>query len=344
MSPRKRQSRHTDTPKPPTIKEVAEYADVSTATVSRVLSGQQVVKDELIERVRSAVTALEYRPNRLSRNLRKRSTEIIGVVVSDLQNRYVLGLVKSIQAAAEEAGYFPMLCDSSRDPQREMVYLSTLRTDGVAGIVLVPSAGESEELRKFIRIGPPVVTVDAGLDRIPVDCVRIDNQAAAEMAVQHLVEHGRKRIAIISSSNSTSAGKDINRGYQNALEKAGIQKDDDTICDSVNSQDGGYRQMMRLLDLPARPDAVITVGALISLGALGALAERGIHLPEEMGIVSLDDAPWSALVSPQLTAVDRNPVEVGAAAVRLLVERMKNLRQPAREMILQPRLSTRESA
>jgi DNA-binding LacI/PurR family transcriptional regulator len=174
---KRRQDRQPTKAKAPTIHQVAERAGVSTATVSRVLACADGVSQGLTDRVHEAVAALDYRPNRAARNLRKRVVQIVGLVISDIQNPFFTSVVRGIEKVLEEQGYALLLSNTDEDPKREMLHLATLSAEGVAGIILAPAKSDSEELRRFIRNGPPLVVIDRTVARIPVDTVKVNNES-----------------------------------------------------------------------------------------------------------------------------------------------------------------------
>lgn len=326
-----------------TIKEVAERAGVSTATVSRVLSGQQAVRQELIDKVREAVRALDYQPNRAARNLRKRSAQIIGVVISDIQNPFFPGVMRGIEKVLEEAGYTLLLSNSDEDPRRELIHLNTLRAEGVAGIILAPARSDAEPLRQFIRSGMPVVAIDRGVTRASVDTVTVNNISGAASAVAHLVELGHTRIAMISGPDVVTTGAERRRGYLRGMELAGLPAPDEYIRDGQFRQEGGYHAMLDLLDLPEPPTGVLAANNLMSLGALQAIHQRGVRIPGEISLVGFDDMPWTSAINPPLTVVAQPTAEIGATAARLLIERIADPARPARHVILETRLIERAS-
>lgn len=345
MSPRKRQ--RTVIPaaqKPPTIREVAEKADVSTATVSRVLSGQQVVSDELVERVRDAVTSLEYRPNRTARSLRRRAAQIVGLVVSDVEDPFYTRLARGVEQALEPAQYTFVICGCGNDPDREMMHLSTLRSEGVAGIILAPTRSLSDALRQFTRIGPPTVTIDRVIDRALVDSVKVDNIAAGLALTSYLLQKGHQRIAFIGGLDQVNTCWERKEGYRRALEAAGLAVDDRYVCPADFRAAGAKQEMLGMLGIDPPPTAVIAGNHLMALGILEAIRESGKKVPDDLAVASFDDPLWAAALNPPLTVIDLPALEMGETAAQLLLERIDNPRQPVRQVVLDTKLIARESA
>jgi DNA-binding LacI/PurR family transcriptional regulator len=345
MSPRKRQV-YSSSPasKPPTIREVAEHAGVSTATVSRVLSDQLVVSEDLAKKVRDAVTALEYRPNRTTRGLRKRPVQMVGLIVPDIQNSFFASVIGGIEPVLEASGYNLLLCNSGEDPHREMVFLTTLRAEGVAGIILAPSRGSSDELRQFVRIGPPVVSVETAVERAMADTVRMNTASGVAAAVEHLVAQGRRRIGFIGGPEFSTSTLEARKGYRQALSNSGIPVEENLIRTGDSQLSGGYRAMRELLDLPQAPTAVLVANSQMVVGAMQAIRERGLSIPEQIALIGFDDPFWAAFLQPSLTTVAQSGGSLGAEAARLLLERIAQPRLPAREVVLETELIVRESS
>ena len=341
---KRRQDRKQAHEKSPTIHQVAERAGVSTATVSRVLASTEGVSQELTDRVHEAVAALEYRPNRAARNLRKRVVQVVGLVISDIQNPFFTSVVRGIEKVLEEHGYTLLLSNTDEDPKREMLHLATLRAEGVAGIILAPAKSDSEELRRFIRNGPPLVVIDRSVAKMQVDTVKVNNEVGAFNAISHLITLGHRLIALISGPDQITTAFERKVGYLHALERAGIPIEDDYIEVSDFRQKGGYAATTRLLDLAQPPTAILTANNLMALGALQAIHDRGLKIPQDIAIVGFDDMPWAASLQPPLTAVAQPTYELGIMAAQLLLARIHDPDRAVHQVILDTNLVVRASS
>jgi DNA-binding LacI/PurR family transcriptional regulator len=330
--------------KSPTIHQVAAAAGVSTATVSRVLAAADGVSEELTARVLTAVAALDYRPNRAARNLRKRVVQIVGLVISDIQNPFFTSVVRGIERVLEEEGYTLLLSNSDEDPQREQRHLATLAGEGVAGIVLAPAKGDSEALRRFIRSGPPLVIIDRSVAGISVDTVKVNNEAGAFHAVAHLIAQGHHRIALISGPDQITTAYERRVGYQRALAEAGLELIPAYVQISDFRQAGGHAAMRRLLDFPQPPTALLTANNLMTLGALQAIHDRKLRIPQDIAIVGFDDMPWAASLQPPLTAVAQPTYDLGVAAAQMLLARIHDPDRAVQQTILDTQLIVRASS
>lgn len=326
MSPTQRKPRSSAPKAPLTIREVAERAGVSTATVSRVLSGQMVVSEELTDRVQSAVQELGYRPNRITRRNRKLPNQVVGLVVPDLQSPYFNGMVADITAVLEEAGYSLAIYDSGNDPQREILHLNTLRAAGAAGIILASINSGWDEMGAFLRTGPPVVALDQTLHYSKADSVRQDHAALAQAAVEKLLAEGRQRIALVDDSDEAGAVRERRAGYTRALEAAQAAQSADWVVQP--------EQIRGLLALQPAPDAILAGSLRIALDVLCALRESSLRLPEDVILGSFEPLPGclDAYVPVQNFAAPAG--KIGVTAAQMLLERIDHPRIAARDVVL----------
>lgn len=328
----------------PTIKQVAARAGVSTATVSRVLSGVDGVSADLGDRVRTAVRDLDYYPNRVARNLRVRTTRTIGLVISDIQNPFFTSVVRGIENVLQVADYTLLLGNSDENLEREQLYLATLRAEGVAGIIFAPSNERAEAYRQLLQARLPIVAIDRAPAGLAADMVSVDNRAAALDAVAHLIKLGHRRIGCISGPPSLSTAEERRSGYEQALEQHGLAPDPALIQYADFRQPGGHAAMRTLLGLEEPPTAVFVANNLMTLGALHALHEHGLQIPSDVAIVGFDDMSWATSLQPSLTAVAQPTYELGAAAARLLLARLREPQRPLEHIVLKTKLMVRASS
>jgi len=328
---------------PVTIREVAAQAGVSTATVSRALAGLDGVGKEVRDRVTQAVAKLNYRPNRLARSLRLGHRKLIGVVIPDLQNPFFTGVVHGVEAELYNAGYTLLLGNSDGLAAREKEQLETLRGEGVAGLVFIPGNQPTANDETIQSWGIPVVAVDRSPGERPVDLVCASNREGMRKAVSHLLSLGYQDIALLNGPEGIDVARERLGGYLDALQSAGIAPRESFIIHSDFRQSGGYAAMARFLDVPKPPRAVAVANNLMTLGALQAIHERGVRIPDELAIVCFDDMPWAISLRPPLTAVSQPAEELGRTAAQLLLQRLKDPKRLARRVVLPTRLVVRAS-
>ncbi len=327
----------------PTIHEVAKRADVSSATVSRVLSGTKFVSGELAERVWDAVRDLEYRPNHVARNLRARATSTIGVVIPDIQNPFFTSVVRGIEDALQAQKFTLLLANSDGDPDRERVCLDTLCAEEVAGLLVVPCNAEPNAYQQLARHGVPVVAMDRSPVGLNVDVVGVTNEEGARTAVLHLARLGWKRIALVGGPLSTNVALEREQGYRGALEEAGLPYSPALVQRADFREEGGYQAMAELLRVSPRPTAVFVANNLMAMGALRAISDASLRVPDDVALVLFDDIPWGARLNPPLTAVAQPTYDLGVSAARVLLDRIFEPHRPVRRLALQTTLIVRAS-
>jgi len=325
------------------MKEVAAEAGVSIATVSRVLAGLNGAAEEARNRVHRAVAKLDYHPNRLARGLRMGQRKMIGVIIPDLRNPFFTGVAHGIEGALYSAGYTIQLGNSDGQPEREQVQLGLLRGEGVAGLVFIAGNRPSANYDILHSWDIPVVAVDRSPGELDVDLVCSDNREGMRQAVVHLLSLGHRDIAIITGPAGIDVAEERLGGYRDALLSTGMPLRKSFIVHSDFGQEGGYASMARLLDLGKPPRAVVVANNLMTLGALQAMGERQIRIPDDMAMVAFDDMPWAALLRPPLTTVAQPAEDLGRAAAQLLLERLKDPQRIVRRVVLPTRLVVRAS-
>ncbi len=314
-----------------TIRDVAAAAGVSPATVSRVLNGKVRVADELHRRVDEAVQSLGYRPNGLARSLRTRATMVLGAVISDVTNPFFTSMVRGFEDVAQEAGYSVVLANSDEDVDKERRYLEVSAAEQMAGVLLCPASSVRTDVSVLARHGMPMVLVDRKLKGGHLDSVSIDNHSAAREATQHLIEQGCRHVAFISGPTTTTTGERRAAGFRAALKAAGLGA---TVIRSDSRVEGGYRAALELLDATPSIDGLLVGNNLMAVGALQALQDRGVRLPEDVAFASFDGVIWSGILHPTLTVVEQPTYEIGRRAAGLLLGRIADPGIRVREVVL----------
>jgi DNA-binding LacI/PurR family transcriptional regulator len=204
------------------IEDVARQAGVSTATVSRVLSGKPYVSDALRRRVLETIDLLDYRPSRVARSLRVQRSSIIGLIISDIQNPFFTSVVRAVEDVAQQRGYSVILCNSDEDVGKELTYIELMLAEQVSGMIVSPTASSNAVYRRLIEQRIPVVAIDRRVDDVPMDMVVADNAGAACAVVSHLIESGCRRIGAVLGNPDASTGAERYQGYVAALVAHGL--------------------------------------------------------------------------------------------------------------------------
>ncbi len=327
----------------PTVKEVAERAGVSVASVSRALSGAGGVREPVRSRILEAAQQLSYRPNRAARDLRVRSSRAVGVLIPDIENPFFTSLVCGIEDVLGKTDYSLLLASYNEDPGQEERRLEVFRAEGVRGLIFAASRSPSRLYTVLGKEGMALVAVSRDVARLPVDEVTVANQDGAYAAASHLIQLGHRRIAIINGPLALTTARDRQAGYEQALREAGIAMDERLVVHTDFRQSGGYSGMRQLLELPTPPTAVFTGSNLLTLGALQAIHERHLTIPDEIAIVGFDEMPWAMSLRPPLTTVAQPAFDVGRTAAELLMARVREPALPHRHVVLETKLIIRSS-
>jgi DNA-binding LacI/PurR family transcriptional regulator len=328
------------------LRDVAHRAGVSVRTVSNVVNAPEVVAEGTRERVLRVIEELGYRPNLAARQLRRGRTEVIGLVVPELDSPYFAELGAHLVRAAEARGWTVHIEQTDGDPVRERELLDGARGHGVDGIVFSPWGITPSEVSRRAT-APPVVMLGEQPGVGVVDRVAIDNRLAAEEATRHLVGSGRTRIAAIGLQPHLSNDTALQRiaGHRAALAAAGLapQPDLEVAVERLHTADGA-RAMGELLDRGLRPDAVFCFTDQLAIGAIRACADRGLTVPTDVAVVGFDDIEVARYTVPSLTSVAPDKARLAEVALDCLGDRLTDRSLAGRDVVVPHRLVVRESA
>jgi LacI family transcriptional regulator len=327
-----------------TIKDIAKKADVSANTVSRALNDRGEISEETKQKVLRIAKELGYIPNSLARGLVSRRTKTIGVTVGDNRNPYFAGIVKAIEDAARERGYNIILCNTDEDYDKEKEIIRLLREKMVDGLLITPVDRKGEDIRELRRINFPFVLISRYIDGLKTDYVVNDNVTGAYLAVKCLIEKGHRRIGHIAGPSPISAGTDRFKGYEKALDESGIEYDESlVIWNNVKIEDG-QRSMEELLKMDDRPTAAFTFSDYVALGALRAIHDAKLKIPDDIALVGYDDVEFSPFLEVPLTTVHQPRVRIGEMATEILIDKIEGKSSGGtHQVILQPELVIRSS-
>jgi DNA-binding LacI/PurR family transcriptional regulator len=331
------------TPSVPTLKEVALKAGVSTATVSRALSGSVGVSEPLRSQILEAARSLSYRPNRAARDLRVRSSRAVGVLIPDIENPFFTSLVRGIEDVLGKTDYSLLLASYDENPDQEARRLELFRAESVCGLIFAASRTPSSIYSELERDGLTLVAVSRRIPRVRADEVTVATREGAHVATSHLIQLGHKRIAMINGPTAFPTARDRQMGYEDALRVAGMAIKNDLVVHCAFKQAAGRLSMLQLLDLPKPPTAVFAASNLLTLGALQAIHERQISIPGQIAVVGFDDMPWATSLRPPLTTVAQPAYEAGRTAAEMLLARVRDPSLPRRQVVLETELIIRSS-
>lgn len=326
-----------------TVLDVARVAGVSTATVSRALSGDgSGVRPETRRRVIDAAESIGYHPNRLPLYLKNKTVNTIGFIVNDIGNPFYTATARGCEDVLRQAGYSLILASTDEDPDREIALLAEMEAERLAGVILTPSGEPSPQLRRMVERGTPIVSLDRE-PGIRLDTVGVDNEAAAHEGVRHLATLGHRRIGIVAGPNTIGAAEDRLAGYRRALREAGLEQDPSLVKRGDLREEGGYRRAIELLELTDPPTALFSINNLTTIGVLRAARQRGIDMPERLSLVGFDDIPTGELLNPPLTVIVQPTYQLGAKSAELLLRRIAEPHATLTEVVLHASLVVRGS-
>ncbi len=325
-----------------TISDVAKRAGVSTMTVSRVVNGTGYTSADTRARVESAITELGYVPNALARQLRSKRTKTIALVVSDISNPFFTTIARGVEDVAAAHGFSVMYCNTDESEAEEEQYLLMLIERQVDGVLLVPARSSGASFRLLHAHRMPVVVLDRRVAAHDVDSVRCDSEAGGYALTRHLIELGHRRIAVLTGRRNVSTSVDRVAGARRALEEAGLTLDDEMVhwggfnFGKLNQADGHRMTQEVLAAEGACPTALFCANNFIGFGAIRALREAGLRVPDDMSVVAFDDLPEEWVSEPFLTVAAQPAYEIGHRAASRLLGQVSGSHQPTGENVVLP--------
>ena len=327
----------------PTMRDVANLADVSFKTVSRVVNNEGGVSASLVKRVEDAVAELGYRIDDRARNLRtrERSADTIGFVLVDVSNPFFGGLLRGIEEMASERGCLVLSGSTDRDPVREQQLIESFVGRRVDGLVIVYSGSNSLELRSEAARGLPVVFLDLEPEGSTMDLVRSDHYGGAKLATEHLLAHGHTDIAFFADDGAVFSATLRQQGFVDAMAEAGIDVSDNRMVTGSHSSDEWQSIVFDHLDSGPHPTAIFSAQNTITVGTIAALHARGLR--NTIAQVGFDDIALADVLSPGITVVQQDPLELGRRAAERLFARIDGEDGPPVKQIMNSPLVERGS-
>jgi DNA-binding LacI/PurR family transcriptional regulator len=302
--------------------DVAQLAGVSQSTVSRVLSGRgaQLISPATQQRVWTTAKQLGYSPDPIAKALRDQRTNLLGIIVRDISDPFFANFISILSSQAYSMGYQIVLGNVHSDSNEALKMSSVLATGHCDGVILLGDLKDDQTVLDQLVVGNrPLIALCRGQSPTWLPTVNCDNTAGMRMIIDHLVELGHKRIAFINGGWLGDMHERENK-FNNYLSELGLNQSVDYSISDISSPEGGYRAMCALLQRLPRPTAVCAADDVIAMGAMQALHDAGLRIPQDISLAGFDDMPFARFMSPRLTTV-RQPVEVmGDRALRWLIE------------------------
>jgi len=325
------------------IKDVAREAGVSIATVSRVLNDVDVVNEETKKKVLDAIDKLGYRPNIVARSLKTQKTSTIGIIIPDISSLFYPEIVRGAEDVANIYSYNIMLCNTDLDSDKEKEYLNVLKEKMVDGVIYMSNSLENDTIELIKELELPTVLVETTDEEKTFPSVTIDNVKAAYEAVDYLIKKGNKKIAYLGAKkDKVNAASLRYEGYIKALKDNGIEVDENLISHSGLKAHSGYEGMKNILNYQ-RPDGVFCASDELAIGAVNALRDAEISVPNEVDVVGFDNISTAAMFYPKLTTVNQPMYDMGSVGMRMLIKLINKTELDEKYFVLPHDLIQRDS-
>ncbi|WCK56450.1 LacI family DNA-binding transcriptional regulator [Aneurinibacillus sp. Ricciae_BoGa-3] len=324
------------------MEDVARLANVSTATVSRVLSNNKNVSNKTRKKVLDIINQVEYKPNRLAANLRKNTSETVAVILPDIANPFFAEIVKGFRDEALKSGYYILLCDTGNNTRQEEEFVKLVKERLVDGIILATARMAKDEIYKLSQEIPVVLACEY-IDDYEIPTVSIDNISAAREATEYLIEQGHTEIGLITGPLDVILSRDRVKGYRQALLLHDLPFRDFFIQEGDFSVKSGYEIMMKYLAHEHKPTAIFASSDEMAVGALKACKSKGLRIPDDICIIGFDDIPLCTLVEPELTTVAQPKYEIGSQAMKMLLNIIERKGLVQKQMVLPHQLMIRQT-
>lgn len=304
-----------------TIKDVADRAGVSIATVSRVINGATIVSEKSRRRVLAAIEELDFKPSQIARNLVMQTTNSIGVIVPALSNQFTGGILNGIEEKSSSCGYDIMVCGTGGDTEKERRYLELFQERQVAGIIFMGWQLKPETVQVINQLSTQVIMMNRNASGLTVPTVSIDNFRAAYQMTNYLISKGHRRIAFFRNSVDIDAcGVEQYSGFERALAEAGMEIDRSLVKYGEFSEERSYKLMMELIETGNLPTAVFATSDVMAIGVINGLKDRGYRVPEDVSVVGFNDVEMASSYRPALTVIHQPLRAMGVEAVKMIID------------------------
>jgi len=320
---------------------VAERAGVSVNTASRAINNKSDINEETKKRILKVAQELGYVQNATAVALRTKKTRTLGVVIADNRNPFYAEVLNGMEMAAKEKNYHIILVNTQRDYKKEEEAINLLLAKRVDGLLITPVQDRDDDIKNLIDANIPFVVVGRDFENIEVDAVYNDEVKGGFLATEYLIKKGHKRIALIDGFLYKSPAKGRLEGYKRALNKYKIPSDDSLISvGDINIEDG-YERTKQMLEKNLDFTAIFVYNDMMAFGAMQAIKEKSLGIPEDIGLVSYDDIPFSSLISPPLTTIRLKKQDLGVESLKLLLSRINGIRKKVKKVMLNVELIVR---
>jgi len=327
-----------------TIRDVAKLAGVSFKTVSRVINNDPYVSSETLAKVKRVIEETGYRPNINARGLAVNRTFLIGLVIPEISSAAYAMMIHGVEEVSASQDYGLVLCSTRHSRKKEAsLFESLAATRRVDGILLFSNRIDTSYITRMKEFGMPFVAIDRDVEDETIPCVYTNNRDGVYRTASHLISTGRSRIAYITPVIDTCTTVERLEGYERAMRDHGLYYQGRTIVDHTGDRSKGFTAMTRLLTREDPPDGVVAFNDLLAIGAMQAIKEHGLRVPEDIAVVGFDDIEAASLVEPALTTVRQPLDDIGQVACKMLLQLIKGESPATRKTVFDPILVVRKS-
>ena len=326
-----------------TLKDVAKVAGVSYATVSRALSGSSGIGEDTRRRILKLCKEMGYTPNSVARSMVKRRTDIIGLIVTSMNNPFMSELTAHLEIYARERGYNLMVCNSSYDHDQEKEVFSLLLSRQVDGIIIIPVGNESYDSLRALTSQVPTVFISENMQNYPENYVSVDNNKGMQIATEYLYSLGHRQILYFGARPDSKTHQLRLEGYLSTCKKLGLEPRVLRSNSSRSSREAGYRLGSEYFSRKNSETAILCAADMLAIGVMQAAFEAGVRIPKDISLMGFDNISFSALPQIDLTTVNQPTQQMAISAVDMLLDRIKNPEAEVSRLILPPSLVVRKS-
>ena len=329
-----------------TLKDIASVLGVSAMTVSKALNNHPDISEARKMEILDMAQKMNYVPNALAKNLRTRSSSLIGIIIADNSNPYFANFVKGIERVLSTNGYHSVIFNTNEDPKRERMFINDLRSLNVAGIIITPALGNKKNVDMLKGIHIPYILSSRFINSETDPYVVADDVSAGYIATKHLLEVKNEKIVFINSNPDVSTARNRLLGYRKALAEKGLEVNNKLIFNGALNITDGHNITRQILENISTPFSLLCYSDYIAIGALQALNENNIKIPEDVALMGIDNIEYSAFTNPKLTTVALPTVQIGISCASLLLKIIKSssdLDIKSKQIVLMPHLIVRDS-
>lgn len=330
----------------PTIHDIAKELKISASTVSRALNDNPRISIKTKEKIKAVATALGYRPNTLASNLRNKKSNTIGIVVPLINRHFFSSVISGVEDIAYKAGFNVVISQSNDEANKEINIVQSMFANRVDGLIIsiAMQTATFDHLKLFRKKNIPLVFFDRAVPEIETDKIVVDDFAGGYRVTQHLIDQGYKRIGHLAGPQNLMTYLDRKKGYTEALLKNNIPYDESLVLINSLTSDDGVTAVRQLMELPSPPDAIFCGNDTTALSAMIYLRDKGLQIPEDVGIVGFSNEPFSKVVSPSISTIAQPGFLMGQKAAELIIQKIESKEKTYQTIVLPTELIIRESS